>query len=162
MRYVIREKFFRLGEDSQITDESGRPVYEVDGKVLSLHNTLVMRDMSGQEVATVKRHLVELTPTYDIERPGQGETEVRKHLINLLGDHFTIDVPGPDDLEIDGDIFEHEYRVMRGGAAVATVSKHWIALTDTYGIDIAPGQDDVTILASILALDLAEDREHRD
>ncbi len=162
MRYVIREKFFRLGEDSQITDESGRPVYEVDGKVLSLHNTLVMRDMSGQEVATVKRHLVELTPTYDIERPGQGETEVRKHLINLLGDHFTIDVPGPDDLEIDGDIFEHEYRVMRGGATVATVSKHWIALTDTYGVDIAPGQDDVTILASILALDLAEDREHRD
>ena len=57
MRYVIREKFFHLGEDSQITDENGRPVYEVDGKVLSLHNTLVMRNMSGQEVATIKRHL---------------------------------------------------------------------------------------------------------
>ena len=161
MRYVIREKFFHLGEDSQITDESGRPVYEVDGKVLSLHNTLVIRDMSGQEVATVKRHLIALTPTYAIERPGQGETEVRKHFINLLGDHYTIDVPGPDDLEIDGNLFEHEYRIVRGGAVVATVSKRWIALTDTYGIDITPGQDDVTILASILALDLAEDREHR-
>ena len=159
MRYVIREKFLHLGEDSQITDESGRPVYEVDGKVLSLHNTLVMRDMSGQEVATVKRHLIALTPTYAIERPGQGETEVRKHFINLLGDHYTIDVPGPDDLEIDGNLFEHEYRVMRGGSVIATVSKRWIALTDTYGIDITPGQDDVTILASVLALDLAEDRE---
>ena len=162
MRYVIREKFFHLGEDSQITDESGRPVYEVDGKVLSLHNTLVIRDMNGQEVATVKRHLIALTPTYAIERPGQGETEVRKHFINLLGDHYTIDVPGPDDLEIDGNLFEHEYRVRRGGAVVATVSKRWISLTDTYGIDIAQGQDDVTILASILALDLAEDRERRE
>jgi uncharacterized protein YxjI len=103
-----------------------------------------------------------LTPTYAIERPGQGETEVRKHFINLLGDHYTIDVPGPDDLEIDGNLFEHEYRVRRGGAVVATVSKRWISLTDTYGIDIAQGQDDVTILASILALDLAEDRERRE
>jgi uncharacterized protein YxjI len=162
MRYVIRERFFHLGEDSQITDESGRPVYEVDGKVLSLHSTLVMRDISGQEVATVKRHLIALTPTYAIERPGVGETEVRKHFINLLGDHYTIDVPGPDDLEIDGNLFEHDYRIRRGGAVVATVSKRWIALTDTYGVETAAGQDDVTILASILALDLAEDRERRE
>ena len=27
MRYVIREQFFRLGEDSQITDEFGQPLY---------------------------------------------------------------------------------------------------------------------------------------
>ncbi len=161
MRYIIREKFFHLGEDSQITDESGRPVYEVDGKVLSLHNTLVVRDMRGQEVATVKRQLIALTPTYTIDRPGQGETVVRKHFINLLGDHYTIDIPGPHDLEMDGNLFEHEYRVKRDGAVVATVSKRWIALTDTYGVETAPGQDDALILASVLALDLAEDREHR-
>ena len=161
MRYIIREKFFHLGEDSQITDESGQPIYEVDGKVLSLHNTLVVRDMRGQEVATVKRQLIALTPTYTIDRPGQGETVVRKHFINLLGDHYTIDIPGPHDLEMDGNLFEHEYRVKRDGAVVATVSKRWIALTDTYGVETAPGQDDALILASVLALDLAEDREHR-
>ncbi len=161
MRYVIREKFFHLGEDSQITDESGRPIYEVDGKVLSLHNTLVVRDMNGQEVATVKRQLIALTPTYTIDRPGLGTAQVRKHFINLLGDHYTIDIPGPHDLEMDGNLFEHEYRVKRDGAVVATVSKRWIALTDTFGVETAPGEDDPLILASVLALDLAEDREHR-
>lgn len=159
MRYVIREKFFRLGEDSQITDESGAPVYEVDGKILSLHNTLTVRDMRGEVVATVKRQLLALTPTYTIERPGVEPAQVRKHFINLLGDRFTIDIPGPHDLELDGNLFEHEYRVTRDGAVVATVSKRWIALTDTYGVETAPGQDDVLILASVLALDLAEDRE---
>jgi uncharacterized protein YxjI len=162
MRYIIREKLFRLGEDSQIADESGQPIYEVDGKVLSLHNRLVMRDMRGQEVATVKRELIALTPTYAIERPGQGEAQVRKHLINLLGDRYTIDIPGPNDLELQGNIFDHEYQVTRGGAVVATVSKRWIALTDTYGVETAPGEDDALLLASVLALDLAEDREHRD
>jgi uncharacterized protein YxjI len=162
MRYVIREKFFHLGEDSQITDESGRAIYEVNGHVFSLHNTLVMHDMSGQEVATVKRQLIALTPTYTIERPGIGDTEVRKHFINLFGDRYTIDIPGPHDLELDGNLFEHEYQVTRDGAVVATVSKRWIALTDTYGVETAPGEDDVLILASVLALDLAEDREHND
>ncbi len=161
MRYVIREKFFHIGEDSQITDESGRPVYEVDGKVLSLHNTLVVRDMNGQEVATIKRQLISLTPTYTIDRPGVGEAQVRKHFINLLGDHYTIDIPGPHDLEMDGNLLDHEYRVKRDGAVVATVSKRWISLTDTYGVETAPGEDDALILASVLALDLAEDREHR-
>jgi uncharacterized protein YxjI len=51
--------------------------------------------------------------------------------------------------------------VRRDGAVVATVSKRWIALTETYGVEIAPGEDDALILASVLALDLAEDRERR-
>jgi uncharacterized protein YxjI len=34
--YLIRGRFFRLGEDSDITDEQGRPVLHVDGKVFSL------------------------------------------------------------------------------------------------------------------------------
>lgn len=162
MRYIIREKFFHLGEDSQITDEQGQPVYEVDGKVLSLRNTLIMRDMRGQEVARVNRQLIALTPTYLIDRPGQDETIVRKHFINLLGDHFTIDIPGPHDLEMDGNLLDHEYQVKGEGGVVATVSKRWIALTDTYGVETAPGADDVLILASVLALDLAEDRERRE
>ncbi|MGH2487096.1 MAG: LURP-one-related/scramblase family protein [Ktedonobacterales bacterium] len=162
MRYVIREKFFHLGEDSQITDEQGRVIYEVDGKILSLHNTLTVRDASGQEVATVKRQLIALTPTYTIERPGVDPTIVRKRFINLLGDRFTIDIPGPHDLEMDGALFEHDYRITRDGAVVATVSKRWIAMTDTYGVETAPGEDDILILASVLALDLAEDREDRE
>jgi uncharacterized protein YxjI len=161
MRYVIREQFFHLGEDSQITDESGQPLYDVDGKVLSLHNTLVMRDLRGQEVATVKRELIALTPTYRIDRPGKSSAQVRKHLINLFGDHYTIDIPGPDDLDLEGDLFDHEYQVKRAGDVVATVSKRWIALTATYGVETAPGEDDVLLLASVLTLDLAEDREHR-
>jgi uncharacterized protein YxjI len=161
MRYIIREQFFRLGEDSQITDESGQPLYNVDGKVLSLHNTLIVRDPRGQEVATVKRELIALTPTYRIDRPGHSAVQVRKRLLNLFGDHYTIDIPGPDDLEIVGDLFDHQYRVTRADAVIATISKQWMALTDTYGVETAPDEDDVLLLASVLALDLAEDREHR-
>jgi uncharacterized protein YxjI len=58
IRYIIREKFFRLGEDSTIMNEAGRPIFEVDGKVLSLHDRLIVRDLAGNEVVNVHRRLM--------------------------------------------------------------------------------------------------------
>jgi uncharacterized protein YxjI len=159
--YLIRERFFRLGEDSDITDEQGRPVLHVDGKVLSLRNRLVLRDPQGREVAQVRRKLVALRPTYRISLAGEEAAEVRKHLFTPFVDRFTIDVPGPDDLEVEGDLFDHEFTILRGGQTVATVSKRWFTMRDTYAVDVAAGQDDLLILASVLALDLAEDQEHQ-
>jgi uncharacterized protein YxjI len=160
--YVIRERFFRLGEDSDITDETGRPVLHVDGKVFSMHDRLVLRDPSGREVAQVSRKLVALRPTYEISVGGQEVAEVRKHFFTPFRERFTIDIPGPDDLEMVGDLFDHEFTIKRGDQTAATVSKRWLSLRDTYAVDVAPGQDDLLILASVLALDLAEDRERRE
>jgi uncharacterized protein YxjI len=159
--YLIRERFFRLGEDSEITDEHGRPVLQVDGKVLSLRNRLVLRDPDGREVAEVQRKLVAMRPTYQISIAGREAAEVRKRLFTPFGDRFTIDVPGPEDLEMAGDLFDHEFTIRRGDRVVATVSKRWFSVRDTYAVDVAPDQDDLLILASVLALDLAEDQERR-
>lgn len=162
MRYLIREKLFHLGKDSTIMNEAGQPILEVDGKVLSLHNRLIVRDMYGNEVANIHRRLIALRPTYEITRGGQELAEVRKRLISPFVDRFVIDIPGPNDLEITGSIFEHEFTIKLGGQVVATASKRWFSLRETYGVDIAPGQDDVLILASVLALELAEDREREE
>ena len=157
--YLIRERFFRLGEDSDITDDQGQPVFHVDGKVLSLRNRLVLRDPEGNEVAQVHRKLAALRPTYEVSVGGQEVAEVRKRLFTPFGDRFTIDVPGPDDLEMRGDLFDHEFTIRRGDQVVATVSKRWFSMRDTYAVDVAAGQDDLLLLASVLALDLAEDQE---
>lgn len=159
MRYIIKERFFRLGEDSDILDESGQPVFHVDGKVFTLRNLLIVQDLNGQEVARVHRKLLALRPTYEITIGGQEVAEVRKHFFTPFRDKFTIDVPGPDDLEMTGSLLDHDFTIRRGDRVVATVSKAWLTLRDTYGVEIAEGEDDVLILASVLALDLAEDRE---
>ncbi len=164
MRYVIRERFFHLGEDSDITDDQGHPVYHVDGKVLTLHNTLLVRDLAGNEVAKVERQLIALRPTYHITRQGQELAEVHKKLFSPFVDRFSIDVAGPQpyEMSLTGSLLEHEYTIARNNQTVATVSKRWISLTNTYGVDIAAGEDDLLILASVLALDLAEDREDQE
>jgi uncharacterized protein YxjI len=161
MRYVIREKFFRLGEDSTITDEFGRPLIQVDGKVLSIHHTLILRDLMGNELATVKKQVLAFTPTYHIARGGQEVAVVHKKLISPFIDRFTVDIRGAQELHVTGSLFEHNFTIKRGEQVVAVVSKRWISLTDTYGVETAPGEDDLLLLATVLAIDLAEDQEER-
>jgi uncharacterized protein YxjI len=116
--YVIRERMFRLGEDSDITDEAGQPVLHVDGKVLSLHNRLVLRDPAGREVGHVHRKLAALRPTYEITIDGKNVAEVRKHLFTLFQERFTIDVHGGGGMEMAGDLFSHEFTIGRDGQTV--------------------------------------------
>jgi uncharacterized protein YxjI len=158
--YVIRERMFRMGEDSDITDQAGQPVLHVDGKVMSLHNRLILRDPAGREAGQVHRKLAALRPTYEITIDGKDVAEVRKHLFTAFGDRFTIDVHGAGEMEIDGDLLSHEFTIERDGQTVATVSKRWLSVADSYTVDVAPGEDHVLILASVLALDLALDAEH--
>jgi uncharacterized protein YxjI len=95
---------------------------------------------------------------YQISMAWPEAAEVRKRLFTSFGDRFTIYVP---DLEITGDLFDHGFTISRGGQRVATVSKGWFSMRDTYAVDVAPGQGDLLTLASVLALDLAEDQERR-
>ena len=158
--YVIRERLFRLGEDSDISDEAGQQVLRVDGKVLSLHHRLILRDPAGREVGQVHRKLAALRPTYEITIAGQDVAEVRKHLFTPFGERFTIDVPGAAGMEISGDLLGHEFTIGRDGQSVAAISKRWLSVAASYAVDVAPGADDVLILAGVLALDLAIDAGH--
>jgi uncharacterized protein YxjI len=85
--------------------------------------------------------------------------EVKRELFSFIHHRFTVDVPGPDDLEAEGDFLDHEYTFTRGGQIVATVSKRWFAWTDTYGIEIDDKEDAVLILASAVVVDMACHRD---
>ena len=46
----------------------------------------------------------------------------------------------------------------RDGDTVATVSKRWFRVRDTYGVQIAPGHDVALILAITVCVDAMSDR----
>lgn len=161
MRYVMKQKLFSWGDDFLIKDESGRDAFFVDGKAFSLGNQLSFQDMAGNELAFIKQKLFAWGPTYEIYREGQLYAIIKKELFTLFKCRFTVDVPGPDDLEAEGDFMDHEYAFTRGGLSVAEVSKQWFSWTDTYGVDIAEGEDDVLIIASTVVIDMACHEEHK-
>jgi uncharacterized protein YxjI len=161
MRYVMKEKMWSWGDDYKVRDEQGRDVFFIDGRAFSFGNKLSFQDMSGNELAFIDQKLLSWGPTYEIFRGGRQVAVVKKHLFTLFRNRFTVDVPGPDDLEAQGSFLEHEYTFSRHGQTVAEVSKKWFSMTHTYGVDVAPGEDDVLILASVVVIDLCMHDEQK-
>lgn len=162
MRYVMKQQFFALGDKFDICDSDGEKRYYVDGHIFSLGNKLSFQDTAGNELAFIKQKLLSWGPTYEIYRGGELSAVVKKQLFTLLNCRFFVDVHGPDDIEAQGDFLEHEYVFMRGGLAIGTVSKQWFTFTDTYGIDVDAGEDDVLLLACAVVIDMVyhDQRQH--
>jgi len=161
-RYKMRQRLLSIGEDFTIDDERGNPVYRVDGKVLRIRETFVIEDLRGNEVATIREKKLALRDSMKILRGGNTIATVRKAWLTPFGDRFEIDVEGGGDMSAKGDFLDHEYEIRSGGDTVARVSKHWFTFTDTYGIDVAPGQDDALILAVAVAIDeMSHDPDER-
>jgi uncharacterized protein YxjI len=155
MRFVMKQKLFSFGDDFFIKDAADRDVYFVDGKAFSFGDQLSFQDLDGNELAFIRQKVFSWGKTYEIIREGDVAAVVQKELFSFFHHRFTVDVPGPDDLEAEGDFMDHEYEFRRGDRTVATVSKRWFSWTDTYGVDIAPGEDPVLILASAVVVDQA-------
>lgn len=161
MRYVLKQKFWSWGDDFVIHNEAGEQAYFVDGRAFSWGDKLSFQDHGGTELAFVRQKLLAWGPTYEIEVHGRLVAVVKKQLFTFLRCKFTVDVPGPDDLEARGDFLDHEYTFERQGREVAGVSKRWFSWTDTYGVDIAAGEDDVLILASAVVIDMVCHQESK-
>jgi len=154
MRYVMKQKLFSWGDDFRIKNEAGEDRFFVDGRAFSIGNKLSFQDLNGRELAFIRQKLLSWGPTYEITRDGQLLAVVKKHLFTLFRCKFTVDVPGPDDLEAQGSFLDMEYAFERGGRRVAEVSKRWFSWRDTYGVDIDDGEDDVLLLASTVVIDM--------
>jgi uncharacterized protein YxjI len=154
-RYQMRQKLVAFGDDFYIEDEQGQKVFKVDGKVLRVRDTLVFKDMQGNKLCQIQERMLRVKDTMEIEGPdGKTLATVKKALITPLRDRWTVKIKGGPDLDVQGNILDHEYRIGEGRQKVGEVSKKWFRLRDTYGVEIAEGQDDVIILAVTVAIDI--------
>ena len=102
----------------------------------------------------IQERMLHVRDTMEIEdRNGNRVATVKKALITPLRDRWTVKVADGPDLEVKGNILEHEYTIEDGRAKAAEVSKKWFRVADTYGVEVAPGQDPAVILAVTAVLD---------
>jgi uncharacterized protein YxjI len=160
MRYVMRKRLFAIGDDYWIEDEQGQRVFRVDGKVLRVRKTFVLENATGAEVATIRKKLVALRDTMNVERDGQVVATVRKALFAPFRQRFDVELPDGTQLVARGSITDHEYEVRRGGEPVAHISKRWFRVRDTYAVDVAPGEPEGLMVALTVAIDWMGHEEH--
>ena len=153
-RYQLREDLISIGDDFWIENENGQRVFRVDGKVLRISKTYVFEDMAGHALCRIKEQLLTIRDSMEIEdAEGRQMAVIRKALLSPLRDRWGVKVQDGPDLEVVGDILDHEYSIRQGPRRIAEVSKKWFRLTHTYGVEIEEGQNDILILAIAVAMD---------
>jgi uncharacterized protein YxjI len=154
VHYQMRQRLVSIGDDYWIETDSGQRAYKVDGKALRLRDTFVLEDPEGHELAKIQERLLRVKDAMEVEdAQGHRMAMVKKALISPLRDRWKVEVSDGPDLEIHGNVVDHEYTFTDGHHEVASVSKKWFRVADTYGVEVEAGQDPVTILAATVAID---------
>jgi uncharacterized protein YxjI len=153
-RYQMRQKMLSIGDDFWIQNEHGQNVFKVDGKALRVRQTLVFEDAHGRELCRIQERMLRIKDSMEIEGPnGEQVAMVKKALITPVRERWVVKVKNGADLEVHGNILDHEYTIGEGRDKVAEVSKKWFRLRDTYGVAIDDGQEDILLLAVAVCID---------
>jgi uncharacterized protein YxjI len=152
-RYQLREKLFAIGDDFWIETDDGQRAYKVNGKALRLRSTFVLENPAGDELLKIQEKKLSIRDTMRIERGDVTIATVKKALVSPLRDRFTVELENGGELKVKGNILDHEYEIERDGTKIAEVSKRWLRVRDTYGIEVAEGENDALILATTVCLD---------
>jgi uncharacterized protein YxjI len=154
VQYQMRERMVSIGDDYWIEDDSGHRAFKVDGKALRIRQTMSFDDAAGNTLLRIQERTLRVRDTMEIE-DAQGHTvaTVKKALVSPLRERMSVAVENGPDLDVQGNLLDHEYSIEADGAKIAEVSKRWFRVRDTYGVEIAPGQNDVLVLAVTAVID---------
>ena len=152
-RYQMRAKLFAIGDDFWVETEGGQRAFKVDGKALRVRSTFILESPDGEELFKIQEKKLRVRDTMEIEHDGDTVATVKKALVTPFRDRFSIDLQDGGELSAKGNIVDHEYEIERDGQKIAEISKRWFRIRDTYGIEIAPGENDALILAATVCID---------
>jgi len=153
-RYQMREKLVSFGDDFWIENDRGERVFKVNGKMMRVRGTLEFENTEGKVKAQIQERMLRAKDSMAIEDgKGHKAAEVKRALITPIRERWVVKIADGPDLEVQGDLLAHEYKIGDGKQKVAKVSKKWFRIRDSYGVQIEPDQNDAVILAVTVAID---------
>ena len=153
MKYIMKQKFFYLGDNYEIKTEKEKLAYVVKGKAFSFGNKLKICDANDRDLAFIEQKILSMMPRYRLYKGELLFAEIQQKC-SWFKKTFILDVPGPNDYVVKGDFLGHSYKFFRKGKVVAEVNKKMFTWSGTYGIDVIDGEDDLSIISTAIIIDL--------
>ena len=151
MKLLIEQEILTWRDKFTVMDERGTDRYYVKGELFSWGKKLHVTDLSGREVAYVEQQLFTFLPRYAVYVGGVLIGEVVKEF-TFFRPRYTVEGA---DWDVEGDFWDHDYTVFRGGVPVVSIQKEWFTWGDCYTLDIRNPADEIQALALVLAIDCA-------
>ncbi len=151
MKYIIRQKMFSLTDKFTIKDEFENVKFTVTSEFFTIGKKLHLSNNTGNQLFFIKQKLFNFLPVYEIYKDEFLYATLRKKF-TFLKPKIEIDQNGTP-YYISGDIWSHEFTILKNDMAVGSVSKKWFAFSDTYGVEISGVDNDSFIVALVICVD---------
>ncbi|KUN26979.1 MULTISPECIES: LURP-one-related/scramblase family protein [Streptomyces] len=164
MRFLVRDRILGIGDDWWIEDEHGRKVFLVDGKAMRLRDTFELKDTEGRVLIDIHQKMFALRDTMLIEREGEPLARIRRKRLSLLRNHYRVSLVDGTELDVSGKILDREFAVEYDGELLAVISRRWLSVRDTYGVDVVREDADPALLiaVAVCVIHLAEKEGQED
>jgi len=164
MRFRVRERLFAIGDDYWIEDADGHKVFLVDGKAMRVRDTFELKDTRGRVLIEIRQKLLSLRDTMLIERGGEQLAKIKRKRLSLLRNHYRVTLVDGTELDVSGKILDREFAIEYDGELLAQISRRWLSVRDSYGIDIVREDADMALLIAVsvcvIVLAEKEKKEH--
>ncbi|KND34477.1 LURP-one-related/scramblase family protein [Streptomyces acidiscabies] len=164
MRFLVRDRLLGFGEDYWIEDDRGQKVFLVDGKAMRLRDTFELKDTRGRVLIDIHQKMFALRDTMVIEREGEALATVRRKRLSLLRNHYRVSLVDGAALDVSGKIMDREFAVEYDGELLAVISRRWLHVRETYGVDVVREDADPALLiaVTVCVIHLAEKEREDD
>ncbi|MCN9242126.1 LURP-one-related family protein [Streptomyces sp. RY43-2] len=164
MRFQVRDRLLGFGDDYWIEDQHGTKVLLVDGKAMRLRDTFQIKDRQGRVLIDIHQKMFALRDTMLIERDGDRLATIKRKRLSLLRNHYRVLLADGTELDVSGKILDREFAVDRDGELLAQISRRWLHLRETYGVDIVRDDADpaLVIAVAVCVIHLAEKEREDD
>ncbi|ELP65277.1 LURP-one-related/scramblase family protein [Streptomyces turgidiscabies] len=149
MRFLVRDRLLGFGDDYWIENQHGHKVYLVDGKAMRLRDTFELKDTQGQVLIDIHQKMFALRDTMVIERAGDQLATIRRKRLSLLRNHYRVTLVDGTELDVSGKILDREFAVDHDGELLAQISRRWLHVRETYGVDVVREDADPALLIAV-------------
>ncbi|WP_031043447.1 LURP-one-related/scramblase family protein [Streptomyces sp. NRRL F-5650] len=149
MRFLVYDRLLGIGDDYWIEDDRGNKVFLVDGKALRLRDTWELKDAQGRVLIDIHQKMFALRDTMVIARGGEPLARLKRKRLSLLRNHYRVTLADGTELDVSGKILDREFAIEYDGELLAVVSRRWLTLRDTYGVDVVREDADPALLIAL-------------
>ena len=147
-KLMMKQKVFSWGDQFSVKSEYDEELYKVKGEVWSLGKKLHVYDNLDRECIYIEQKLWSWKPRFFVYVNGEQVAEIVKE----FGFKPRYSINGLN-WRVEGNFWEHDYRILDGEREVANIHKAWMTWGDAYEIDIDRDEDALPALAVVLAID---------
>ncbi|MFF9806725.1 LURP-one-related/scramblase family protein [Streptomyces coeruleorubidus] len=149
MRFLVYDRLLGFGDDYWIEDDSGSKVFLVDGKALRLRDTWELKDTQGHVLVDIHQKMLALRDTMVLQRGGEPLATIRRKRLSLLRNHYRVSLADGSELDVSGKILDREFAVEYDGELLAVISRRWLTVRDTYGVEVVHEDADPALLIAV-------------